>query len=73
MSAEQIAELTNLSKGTVLARFREIEKERDLGTYPAWVLMQDGKIKRCLVMAFIHYENNRTMLKYSRNLVPVFA
>lgn len=62
-TVDQIANVMCMCKTTVRNRIKEMIDEKDAGTYPDWVLIQDGKMLRCWLPAFIHYENERSWLR----------
>jgi hypothetical protein len=63
MSAHQLSDIMSISYKTAYNRLTEIEEEKQKGTYPDWVMIQDGKIVRCWFPAFLHYENERKWLR----------
>ena len=74
MRKEGIAKEFHISKGTVVNRMREIEKEIELGRYGAHTLIQDGNIVLINVLVFLDFLTYRQRLlnKNLRKSVPEY-
>ena len=74
MPKQMLADEFHISKSTVYARMKEIEKEIQQGRYSRYAIINDGNIVLINVLVFIDYLANRRRLleRNTRKYVPDF-